>query len=224
MSKLSIIIPARNEQECIKILLDELNDYKEIIGEIILVDGDSNDNTVAIAQKYNCKIVNQKNIIGYGAAIIMGINKSEYEYSVVLDADGSKDPKYIPTLYDKIENSKFDFIFAERYGKNAGSLDDTFITYFGNRLFTIFGKVFFKIKVNDILHTFFICRNKSFKRINFINKNFSFCPELPIKVEREKIPYDVIPTLERKKFAGEVKIRSLIDGFIILIAMIKLLA
>lgn len=60
MSKLSIIIPARNEQECIKILLDELNDYKEIIGEIILVDGNSNDNTVAIAQKYNCKIVNQK--------------------------------------------------------------------------------------------------------------------------------------------------------------------
>ena len=160
MSKLSIIIPARNEQECIKILLDELNDYKEIIGEIILVDGNSNDNTVAIAQKYNCKIVNQKNIIGYGAAIIMGINKSEYEYSVVIDADGSKDPKYIPTLYDKIENDKFDFIFAERYGKNAGSLDDTFITYFGNRLFTIFGKVFFNIKVNDILHTFFICKNK----------------------------------------------------------------
>lgn len=223
MANLSVIIPAKDEEDSLKILLNELDEYKELIGEIVLVDGNSKDNTIQIAKNHKCKIISQNNEAGYGAAIIKGILQSEFEYSVILDGDGSKNPFYINELYKTITKHNLEFVFAERYGKNAKSLDDTFLTYIGNRIFTNLGKIFFNIKINDILHTFFICKNSSFKKIQFKFKDFGFCAELPIMVEKNKLNYSSVASIERKRIAGKVKVRSFVDGYKILLSMIKLL-
>ena len=55
MTNLSIIIPTKNEEESLIILLEELKKYKEIIGEIIIVDAKSTDKTLEVAKKYNCR-------------------------------------------------------------------------------------------------------------------------------------------------------------------------
>jgi len=222
MSNLSIIIPTKNEEESLIILLEELKKYKEIIGEIIIVDAKSTDKTLEIAKKYNCITILQEERTGYGDAIIRGVNHSSFEYSLILDGDGSKNPIYITTLLKKIIDTNSEFIFAERYGINAGSLDDTLFTFIGNRIFTYLGKIFFNLELNDILHTFFICKNLSFKRISFSHYNFGFCVELPIKVQKYKLKYNTLPTLERKRIAGEVKVRSFVDGVKILKSMIIL--
>ena len=125
-------------------------------------------------------------------------------------------------LSKKIKDSDFDFIFAERYGKDAGSLDDTMLTFIGNRIFTYLGKIFFNLKINDILHTFFICKNLSFKKISFNHFNFGFCVELPILVHKYNLKYGSLPTTERKRIAGEVKVKSFKDGIKILKSMIIL--
>ena len=222
MKKLSIIIPTKNEEESLIVLLEELKKYNEIIGEIIVVDSKSTDKTIEIANKFNCKTISQKNQMGYGDAIVMGINHSSFEYSLILDGDGSKNPFYISDLLNKIIDTNSDFIFAERYGKNAGSLDDTLLTFVGNRIFTYLGKIFFKIKINDILFTFFICKNSSFKKISFKHFHFGFCVELPIKVQKYKFNYNSLPTIERKRIAGKAKVRSFVDGIKILKSMIIL--
>ena len=80
----------------------------------------------------------------------------------------------------------------------------------------------FKIKINDILHTFFICKTDVFKKLNFKYNDFSFCAELPILINRSKIPHSEIPSIERKRIAGKAKVNSFIDGFIILKSMINL--
>ena len=220
MPKISIIIPTLNEEESLSILLNELTKYNDYIDEIIVVDANSNDNTLNVAKNFNCKIIIQKEKLGYGDAIIKGIYASNCRYSLILDGDGSKDPIYIKDLFNKIVNSKADIVFAERYGKNAGSLDDTLLTHIGNRIFTNIGKIFFKIKMNDILHTFFICKNSSFKKITFKYYDFGFCVELPIEAERLKLNYQCLPTIERKRLAGKVKVRSFADGYKILKSMI----
>ena len=220
MTKVSIIIPTLNEEESLNILLNELTKYKEIIDGIIVVDANSNDNTLEVAKNFNCKIIIQEKKTGYGDAIIKGVNASSGIYSLVLDGDGSKNPIYIKDLLNKIIQSRSDFVFAERYGKNAGSKDDTLLTHIGNRIFTNLGKFFFKIKMNDILHTFFICKNSSFKKIKFNHLDFGFCVELPIETERLKFIYESLPTIERKRLAGKVKVRSFIDGYKILKSMI----
>lgn len=83
MTKVSIIIPTLNEEESLNILLNELTKYKELINEIIVVDAKSNDNTQKIAKNFNCKIIIQEEKIGYGDAIIKGINASNCNYSLV---------------------------------------------------------------------------------------------------------------------------------------------
>ena len=224
MTKVSIIIPTLNEEDSLNVLLNELAKLNENIYEIIIVDGQSTDNTIKIAKKYDCRIIIQEIKLGYGDAIVKGINESNSDYSIILDGDGSKNPIYIKDLIEKIINSNSDFVFAERYGQGAGSLDDTLLTHIGNRIFTLIGKIFFGLKLNDILHTFFICKNEKFKNINFKFNDFGFCVELPIKVHKSKFKYTSIPTLERKRIAGVIKVRSFVDGYKILISMLKLFA
>ena len=59
-------------------------------------------------------------------------------------------------MLDKLKNQQLDFIFASRYKKNGGSDDDTLITLIGNYIFSLIGKLFFRLPISDILYTFLI--------------------------------------------------------------------
>tara|TARA_E500000331_G_C17060823_1_gene628119 strand:+ start:45 stop:728 length:684 start_codon:yes stop_codon:yes gene_type:complete len=224
MNKITIIIPTLNEFESLDVLLKEIQslNFQNILDEVIVVDANSTDGTLDVAKKYNCKVINQSKVGGYGAAIIEGIKNSKSFYSVILDGDGSKNPSYILDLYNAIEKNTSEFVFASRYGKDCGSLDDTLLTFIGNRIFTNLGKIFFGTKINDILHTFFICKTENFNRISFKYNDFSFCVELPILVAKLKILHSEIPSYERKRISGKVKVNSFIDGYKILKSMIKI--
>lgn len=218
---ITIIVPARDEEASLKKLLKKFKLYKKLYKEIIVIDGKSKDNTVQIAKKNNCKVIYQKSL-GYGDAIIKGVNAVKTKYFIIFDADGSKDPIYLKRFCKKLKVEKTDIIYAERYGPGAGSHDDTHLTYVGNRIFTIIGKIFFNLKLNDILHTFFLCEVKKFKKINFKFNDFSFCVEFPIKAKRYNLTSSYIPTIEKKRYDGVPKVRSFIDGAKILNGMIKL--
>ena len=221
MKDITIIIPARNEDVSLKKLLKKFRFYKRFYKEIIVIDGNSNDKTVMVAKNNNCKIIHQKGL-GYGDAIIKGVKFVKTKYFIIFDADGSKDPVYLETFYNKIKLKRTNVIFAERYGPRAGSYDDTLLTFIGNRIFTNLGKIFFNLKLNDILHTFFLCEVKKFKKIKFKFKDFAFCIEFPIKAKRYNFTSSYIPTIEKKRYDGVPKVRSFVDGIKILNGMIKL--
>lgn len=218
---LSIVIPARNEEGSIKILLKKFDKFKHYYSQIIIVDGKSTDKTVEVAKKFGCKVVKQKKL-GYGDAIIQGVNQVKTKYFIIFDADGSKDPIYLKRFASELKKNENNIIFAERYGKNAGSLDDTFITHIGNRIFTIMGKLFFGLQLNDILHTFFLCEVSKFKKLNFKYKDFVFCAEFPILAKKYNLKSSYIPTIEKKRYDGVPKVRSFYDGLKILIGMVIL--
>ena len=218
---ITIIIPARDEETSLKKLLKKFKFYKKLYKEIIVIDGKSKDNTIQVAKSNNCKVINQKGL-GYGDAIIKGVNSVKTKYFIIFDADGSKDPVYLKRFIQKLKAKKSDIIFAERYGLGAGSHDDTYLTFIGNRIFTIMGKIFFNLKLNDILHTFFLCEVEKFKKIDLKFKDFSFCVEFPIKAKRYNLTSSFIPTIEKKRYDGVPKVRSFIDGIKILYGMIKL--
>ncbi len=218
---LSIIIPARDEEASLKKLLKKFKKYKKLYKEIIIIDGKSKDKTIDVAKKNKCKVIKQ-NKLGYGDAIIKGVNSVKTKYFIIFDADGSKDPIYLKKFYRILKKRKPDVIYAERYGEGAGSLDDTILTYIGNRIFTILGKIFFNLELNDILHTFFLCKVKEFKRINYKFNDFSFCVEFPIKAKRHNLNCIYISTIEKRRYDGIPKVRSFIDGVKILYGMIIL--
>ncbi len=59
MKKISLVIPTKNEEQSLPILLKEIKNYDELIGEIIIVDGQSSDKTIEVAKKFNHKDISK---------------------------------------------------------------------------------------------------------------------------------------------------------------------
>tara|TARA_B110000211_G_C13903804_1_gene475206 strand:- start:106 stop:780 length:675 start_codon:yes stop_codon:yes gene_type:complete len=212
MDNITLVIPAKFESQSLPSVLDELKDYN--YKKLIILQKDDYE-TINAIKNYDCEILYQKNK-GYGDALITGINYTKTEYFCIFNADGSFNPKEINLMLKKLEEDKLDFVFASRYQPNSGSDDDTTLTYIGNFFFTLFGKIFFNLKITDILYTFVIGKTSSCQLLNLKRKDFTFCIELPIKAKQNKLKMSSINSYERKRFAGLKKVNEIKDGFLLL--------
>ena len=179
-TEITLIIPAKNESETLPKVLNELKKFN-INKNIILERKDRL--TLNSIRKYKCKIIFQKNK-GYGGALIEGIKSVKTKYFCIFNADGSFNPNEIKIMLNKIKVRNADFVFSTRYEKNCGSDDDTIITLIGNFLFTLLGKIFFRLSLTDILYTYVLGKTKKAKQLNLKYLDFRFCIELPIKANK----------------------------------------
>ena len=218
MNDLTLIIPAKYEKESLPKVLDELKKF-DVKKNIVLEKSDKL--TVEAISNYDCKIIYQDSV-GYGDALKKGIQTVETEFFCIFNADGSFNPDELNNMMSKIKNDKYDFVFATRYEKNCGSDDDTIVTYVGNYIFTLLGKIFFKLGITDILYTFVMGRTSFAKKLELTAKDFSFCVELPIKANRANYRICTSKSYERSRIAGKKKVSAFKDGLKILLSMIKL--
>ena len=218
MNDLTLIIPAKYEKESLPKVLDELKKF-DVKKNIVLEKSDKL--TVESISDYDCKIIYQDSV-GYGDALKKGIQTAETEFFCIFNADGSFNPDELNIMISKIKKDKYDFVFATRYEKNCGSDDDTIVTYVGNHIFTLLGKIFFKLGITDILYTFVMGRTSFAKKLELTAKDFSFCVELPIKAKRANYKICTSKSYERSRIAGKKKVNAFKDGLKILLSMIKL--
>jgi len=216
MDNLTLIIPAKEESESLPSVLREVGHLK---CKIIVILEKNDFRTIDSIKGFNYKLIFQKKN-GYGAAVIDGINEVQTEYLCIYNADGSFDPKFLIQKLNLCKNK--DFVFASRYLKNGKSDDDTIVTKIGNYFFSMLGKIFFSLKISDILFTYILGKTQSFKSLNLKCLDFCLCAEIPIKAERMKLSYVDIQSHERKRIAGKKKVSEFKDGFKILIFMTKL--
>ncbi len=218
MKDLTLIIPAKNESESLPKVLEELKKYKLKIKVVLSSDDIATINSI---KNYEVEIIYQKNK-GYGDALITGINSLNSGFFCIFNADGSFNPIEIEKLYNKLKNENSDFIFASRYEKNSGSEDDTFLTFIGNKIFSLMGKIMFGLSITDILYTFVIGDVNQYKKLNVKSLDFAFCVELPILAKKNFMKLNSFPSYERKRIAGKKKVNEFKDGFIILNKIFKL--
>ena len=217
MQDITLVIPAMFESDSLSKVLNELKKFP--VKKIIVIP--KNDIlTFESAKKYNCKIIFQKKN-GYGSAISQGILSVKTKYFCIFNADGAFDPKYLKKM-KKILNKKNDFVFNSRYEKNAGSDDDTILTYVGNQVFTFICNVLFQLNISDVLFTYVMGSTKAFRSLKIKRKNFSFCVELPIKAKFKNYKFTSLPSHERARIAGKKKVNEFKDGFLFLISIISL--
>ena len=218
MNDLTLLIPAKNEPESLPSVLDELKNIN-CEKKVILKEDDVK--TINAIKNFDVDIIYQKNY-GYGDALITGINNTKTKYFCIFNADGSFNPAEINGFLKLLEINDTDFLFASRYENNSGSEDDTFITFIGNKIFSLIGKIFFKLTITDILYTFVVGKSEKAKILNLQKKDFSFCVELPIKAKKMNFSMISGNSYERKRIAGTKKVSELKDGFLILMHMIVL--
>ena len=216
MIDLTLIIPAKNESESLPIVLESL---KSISCNIIVSLPKDDLSTINSIKKYNVQIIKQEEN-GYGSALVEGIKNCKTKYFCIFNADGSFNPNDLYKMYDLIKSN--DFVYASRYLKNGGSEDDTIITLIGNKFFSALCKILFSLKINDILYTYIMGTTQLFNNLNISSKDFRFCVELPIKIEKNKYSYVSIPSYEKKRIAGVKKVNNFKDGFLILYKIVRL--
>ena len=214
IDNITLVVPAKEDTDCLFHVLEELKNFD--IEKIIVIP--KNDELPKDWKFEKMQVINQNNK-GYGNALIEGIEKVKTDYFCIFNADGSFKPSELEGMLNL--TNKFDFVFGSRYLKDAKSDDDTIITSIGNYIFSKIGKIFFNVKLSDILYTFVLCDTKKTRQLNLLSEDFGFCVELPIKIERKKFTYTDIASHERKRISGKKNVNEFIDGFKILARMIK---
>ena len=215
MQKINLIIPSKEKIEHLYKIISPLLRRKEI-NKIILVLNEKNKKKFIKNKKL--KIIVQKKS-GYGSAIKEGFKISKSKFSCIFNADGSFNANDLPSMIKLTKQN--DFIYASRYMKGAGSEDDTMITLIGNFVFSLMGRVLLNVKLTDILYTFVLCNTKKFNKLNIVSYDFRFCIELPYKVSQNKFTYTELKSKEFKRKFGEKNVNELVDGFLILIEVLK---
>ena len=150
MNDLTLVIPAKKEPESLPYVLMEL---EKLNLNFLIVLEKTDYVTINSIEKYKSNIIYQTEK-GYGDAILLGIKNVKTKYFSIFNADGSFDPYELNEMYNQIKMRSLDVIFASRYLKNASSEDDTIITFLGNKFFSLIGKIFFSLPINDILYTY----------------------------------------------------------------------
>ena len=131
MLKLSVIVPTYCEAENLPVLVPRICDAAEEGGielEIIVVDDNSPDDTVAVCEKlgetYPLQLLTRKNERGLSSAVIAGMRIARGELLLVMDADLSHPAEKIPELVSALDDSKVDFVIGSRYAPGGTTADD----------------------------------------------------------------------------------------------------
>ncbi|WP_420368063.1 glycosyltransferase family 2 protein [Curtobacterium sp. L1-20] len=146
--RVSVVIPARNEARNLEIILPKLPP----VHEVILVDGNSVDDTVATAQRLmpEIRVVHQTRK-GKGNALVCGFEAVTGDVVVMFDADCSADsdeiPRFVQALVDGADVAK-----GTRYAHGGGSDDITILRNLGNRGLNVLCNVILGTRYSDLCY------------------------------------------------------------------------
>jgi len=213
--KVSLIIPALNEEGCIGRVLEEVP--RNIVDEIIVVDGHSSDNTIQEAKKglgAQDKIIVQHGK-GLGRALLEGFGVATGDVLIIMDADGSQNPKDIPALIKKMGRG-YDYVMASRYARGGRTEEETVVRWVGNQIFTRLTNIIHGTSTTDSLYLFTAISRGGLNKLNLSSPGFEFCIEILVKAHRAGLTFAEIPAVERARFAGKSKVNPFWHGFHIL--------
>ncbi len=210
---ISVIIPAFNEEQSIGKVVNDIP--KDIVKHVIVVNNNSNDNTVEVAKKAGAIVLDEPRK-GYGWACLKGIEHSKElntEIVVFLDGDYSDYPGEIVDVIAPILNENMDMVIGSRVlGKREkGSLTPQQI--FGNSLATKLMRLFYGAKFTD-LGPFRAIKSPSLEQLKMSDKTYGWTIEMQIKAAKQKMKFCEVP-VNYKKRIGVSKVSGTIKGTVL---------
>lgn len=214
MKKLSIIIPALNEEEGIGRVIDEIPVKKlRELGyetEVLVIDNDSDDNTPYIARKKGATVIIQP-IRGYGNAYKAGFANATGDIIATGDADLTYPFIALPKILKMMEKENWDFVNTNRLKYvNTKVMSKSHI--FGNYILTMMSKILFNSPFVDSQSGMWIFKANIWRKLRVSSSGMQFSQELKIEAYIRGFSCGEIPIHYRSR-AGKEKLNTIRDGY-----------
>lgn len=220
MSKLTVVIPALNEEEAIASIIERTHDAIPAIIEntfldgvnIVVVSDGSSDQTAPIARRYLDKIqlVHYPVNKGYGAAIKIGWSQTNDEYVGFLDADGTCNPLFFIDLCKEMEAKGSDILLGSRLNENS---EMPLTRRVGNTIFANLINFWAGTNIKDSASGMRLIKRASLKKIFPLPDGLHFTPAMSAKaLFNKEIKINEIP-MPYKERVGESKLSVVKDGW-----------
>jgi dolichol-phosphate mannosyltransferase len=214
--KLSVVIPAYNEEGVIEETLNKLyNTLTEngIDHEILVINDNSKDSTLSTLEKIELRLPTVRHITnegpnGFGYAVRKGLTNFNGDCVAVFMADMSDDPNDLVAFYNLMKETGCDAVFGTRW-KNGGKVYDyPKHKLYINRMANYIIRVLFRIKYDDTTNAFKLYKKSTMEGLQpFISPHFNLTVELPLKVIIRGYSYKVLPNSWTNRKAGESKLK-----------------
>lgn len=232
--KLSVVIPAHNEEGCIvktvRILHGHLN-AEQIEHEILVVNDNSTDRTEEILVELQQNIsevryVNNCPPHGFGFAVRAGLELYTGDAVAVYMADNSDRPEDLVKFFEVLQDKGVDCVFGSRFIRGAKIVDYPLLKLLLNRFANLFIRLLFGLRYDDVTNAFKLYRRHVIDGLKpFLSHHFNLTVELPLKAIVRGYSYAIVPNDWINRRAGESKLKVQEMGsrylFIVLYCLIE---
>lgn len=218
--KLSIVIPAYNEEESIAESIDNIEAALEIAKidhEIFIVNDCSKDNTLQVLEqlikKYpSIKYETNTGPNGFGYAVRYGLERYTGDCVAIMMADLSDSPQDLIKFYNTMVEKNVDCVFGSRWSKGGKVIDYPFLKRIINRIANRIIRLAMNIKYNDTTNAFKLYKREVIDGVKpILSPHFNLTIELPLKAIIRGFSYEVIPNswTNRKYGTSKLKIKEM---------------
>jgi hypothetical protein len=207
--RISVVIPARNEARCISWVLENM---PLDVDEVVLVDGRSTDRTIEVALAIRPDtVVVQDDAPGKGCAIRKGIETATGDFVVMLDADGSMDPREISRFLEPLRDGH-DLVRGSRFLPGGGTSDISRMRSVGNRGLLLLTGILFGVKRSDLCYGYAAFRRSKILALDLTATGFEIEAQLFLRADRARLSVAEVPSFEATRRAGTSNLHAFRDG------------
>jgi glycosyltransferase involved in cell wall biosynthesis len=207
--RVSVVIPTLNEEKNLPHVFARLPDG---LHEVVIVDGHSTDDTVAVARRLRpgVRIITQPGR-GKGNALAAGFAACTGDIVVTVDADGSTDPAEIPRFVAALCNGA-DFVKGSRFAQGGGSSDITLTRRLGNRALNTLVNALYHTSYTDLCYGFnaFWARCLPYMRVDC--DGFEVETLVNVRIAKAGLTIHEVPSRERDRIHGRSNLHAVRDG------------
>jgi glycosyltransferase involved in cell wall biosynthesis len=216
--RVSLVVPALNEERNIGSVLDRVPD---LIDEVIVVDGNSTDETVAVCRaiRPDVRVIAQSDG-GKGAAVRAGFRAARGDVVVMIDADCSMDPQEIGRFLHRVKAGD-DVVKGSRFMDGGGTEDMGWLRAFGNRVLCQLVNRLYGVRFTDLCYGFVAFRREALAALELRTVGFEIETEITVRAIKAGLRLSEVPSVEAKRAHGKSNLRTWRDGFRALSTLIR---
>lgn len=213
--RLSVVIPARNEEDCVAVTLTAISTVlhaENIPHELLLVDDGSTDSTARVVRDLadglpEVRLISNSGPHGFGYSVRAGLRQFTGDAVAVMMADNSDSPQDLVTYYRCLERGA-ECVFGSRFIKGGRTIDYPAHKLVINRLANWFIALLFRLPFNDTTNAFKCYRRHVIEGLQpLISPHFNLTVEMPLKAIVRGYSHVVVPISWQNRAAGISKLK-----------------